>query len=123
MTEGGTGSSLASEGGRNALGLRLALMFLAVALAAVAVLAGLTAAFASADVAALAARQRTELTTAIAVAAGAAWDRHDTWAGANLSPVVDLAHRAGADAQILGEHGEVVASSPGFGSQISSLER
>ena len=40
------------------LGLRVALAFLAVALAAVALLAGLTAAFAASDVSALAARQR-----------------------------------------------------------------
>jgi hypothetical protein len=42
------------------LGLRLALAFLAVALAAVALLAGLTAAFAAADVSGLASRQRQE---------------------------------------------------------------
>ena len=64
----------------DALGLRLALAFLAVALAAVALLAGLTAAFAAADVSALARQQRTELTSAIAVAAGAAWDRNNSWA-------------------------------------------
>jgi hypothetical protein len=51
----------------SALGLRLALAFTSVALAAVALLAGLTAAFAAADVSALAARQRTELTNAIAL--------------------------------------------------------
>ncbi|HYK26621.1 MAG TPA: HAMP domain-containing sensor histidine kinase [Streptosporangiaceae bacterium] len=123
MTEGGTGSSLASEGGRNALGLRLALMFLGVALAAVAVLAGLTAAFASADVAALAARQRTQLTTAISVAAGAAWDRGDNWSTADLSPVLDAATNAGADVQIRTETGQVVQSSAGFYFQISALER
>ena len=42
-------------------------------------LAGLTAAFAAADVSALASQQRTELTSAIAVAAGAAWDRNNSW--------------------------------------------
>jgi hypothetical protein len=44
----------ARRGGRgDALGLRLALAFLGVALAAIALLAGLTAAFAAADVSAL----------------------------------------------------------------------
>ena len=68
---------LAARGGT--LGLRLALAFLAVALAAVALLAGLTAAFAAADVSTLASQQRAELASAIAVAAGAAWDRNNTW--------------------------------------------
>ena len=73
------------------LGLRLALAFLTVALVAVALLAGLTAAFASADVSNLATQQRGELAKAIAALAGAAWDRNNTWPSANLSPVRDLA--------------------------------
>jgi two-component system, OmpR family, sensor histidine kinase BaeS len=99
------------------LALRLALTFILVALAAVALLAGLTAAFAAADVSALATRQHRELTSAIAVAAAAAWDRKDSWAAADLSPVLDLAARTGADVQIRNESGHVVTSSPGFGSQ------
>ena len=101
----------------DALGLRLALAFLAVALAAVALLAGLTAAFAAADVSALARQQRTELTSAIAVAAGAAWDRNNSWASADLSPVLDLAQRIGAAVQVRDRAGHVVASSPGFTAQ------
>ncbi len=95
------------------LGLRLALAFLAVALAAVALLAGLAAAFASADVSALAGRQRAELASAISVAAGAAWDRNNSWASADLSPVFDLAEHSGLDLQIRDIAGHVVASSPG----------
>ena len=102
-------------GGRSdALGLRLALAFLGVALAAVALLAGLAAAFAAADVANLATRQRSDLTSAIAVASGAAWNRTDSWAGADLAPVLDLAARTGADVEITGQAGEVIAVSPGF---------
>jgi two-component system sensor histidine kinase BaeS len=101
----------------DALGLRLALAFLAVGLAAVALLAGLTAAFAAADVSALARQQRTELTTAIAVAAGAAWDRNNSWTSADLSPILDLAQRTGAAVQIRDQTGHAVASSPGFNSQ------
>jgi two-component system, OmpR family, sensor histidine kinase BaeS len=103
-----------------ALGLRLALAFIAVALAAVALLAGLTAGFAAADVSALAARQRAELTSAIAVAAAGAWDRHDSWAGADLSPALDLAARTGADVQIRNQAGQVVIASPGFAAQAGS---
>jgi two-component system, OmpR family, sensor histidine kinase BaeS len=101
----------------SALALRLALAFVLVALAAVALLAGLTAAFAAADVSALATRQHRELTSAIAVAAAAAWDRKDSWAAADLSPVLDLAARTGADVQIRTEAGRVVTSSPGFSTQ------
>src|SRR5579872_1594698 len=104
----------------NTLGLRLALAFLGVALAAVALLAGLTAAFAAADVSALAVRQRTELTKAIAVAAAAAWNRGDSWASADLSPVLDLATQTGADIQIRDQFGKMVETSPGFGAQRSA---
>jgi two-component system, OmpR family, sensor histidine kinase BaeS len=97
------------------LGPRLALAFLGVALAAIALLAGLAAAYTAADVSRLADRQRTELASAISVAAGAAWDRRDNWAAADLSPVLDLAQQAGAYVEIRDAAGRVVASSPGFG--------
>ena len=96
------------------LGLRLALAFLTVALAAVALLAGLTAAFAAADVSNLASQQRGELAKAIAALAGAAWDRNNTWPSANLSPVRDLAASTGAAVQIQDQAGHVVTASPGF---------
>jgi two-component system, OmpR family, sensor histidine kinase BaeS len=106
------------------MALRLALAFVTVALAAVALLAGLTAAFASADVSYLAARQRAELTAAIAVASGGAWDRRNTWTGADLAPVLNLAARIGADVRIEDAAGRPVATTPGFtahrdGSQLS----
>ena len=94
--------------------LRLALAFLAVALAAVALLAGLTAALAAADVSDLASQQRKELASALAVAAGSAWDRTGSWAGADLAPVLDLATRTGADAQLRDQAGRTIVSTPGF---------
>jgi two-component system sensor histidine kinase BaeS len=96
------------------IALRLALAFVGVALAAVALLAGLTATFASADVSDLAARQRAQLTAAVAVAAGGAWDRKNTWAGADLRPVLNLASRIGADVRIDDATGQPVATTPGF---------
>src|SRR5215472_4006619 len=84
-----------TAGGGTTLTLRLALAFLAVALAAVAVLAILTALLAASDVRALVNRQRTDLTTAVAVAASAAWERDDSWRNADLGPVLDLARRLG----------------------------
>ena len=59
MTDQAAGPGPATRG--SALGLRLALAFITVALAAVALLAGLTAAFAAADVSTLAGQQRAEL--------------------------------------------------------------
>ena len=100
--------------GRNTLGLRLTLAFLAVALAAIALLAGLAAAFVSAEVSSLASEQRAELASAVAVAAGAAWDRNDSWASADLSPLLDLAARSGVDLQVRDAADRTVASSPGF---------
>jgi two-component system sensor histidine kinase BaeS len=108
-----TGSAPAPGRG-GTLGLRLALAFLAVALAAVALLAGLTAAFAATDVSALTTRQRTELTSAIAVAAGAAWTRNNTWSSADLSPIMDLAARTGIVVQIRDQTGRTLSSSPGY---------
>src|ERR1700730_8697684 len=106
MTDGGAPPSvLASR--RTALGLRLALAFISVALAAVALVAGLTAGFAAADVSALATRQHAELTSAIAVAAGATWDKNDSWATADLTPVLDLAGPDGGDVHIRDRPGAV----------------
>jgi two-component system, OmpR family, sensor histidine kinase BaeS len=105
------------------LGLRLALAFLSVALAAVALLAGLTAALAAADVSALTNQQRADLTSAIAVAAGAAWDKNDNWASADLSPVLDLATRTGAEAQIRDTAGQVVTTSLNFAAQGTAPEQ
>ena len=105
-------------GGRaGALGLRLALAFTGVALAAVALLAGLTAAFAAADVSQLVSRQRSELTGAMAVAAGAEFDRAGGWAAADLNAVLQGAARVGAGLQVRDRAGRVVASSPGFAAQ------
>ena len=108
----------------DAIGLRLALAFLGVALVAIALLAGLTAVFSGADVSALAGRQRAQLASAVAVAAGAAYDRKNSWAAAYLGPVLDLTTRTGADVQIRNATGRPVASSRGFGghsgTQLSS---
>jgi two-component system sensor histidine kinase BaeS len=105
------------------LGLRLALAFVLVALAAVALLAGLAAIFAAADVSALADRQRNELASAISVAAAAAWNDNRTWASADLSEVLDLAQRVGVDLRIRDAAGHVVASSPRFGRAMGPLAR
>ena len=88
--------------------------FLAVALAAIALLAGLAAIFASTDVSSLADQQRKDLATAISVAAGTAYEQNHSWATADLSPILDLAQRTGVGIQILDASGQIVESSPGF---------
>ena len=108
----GAGAPSGSRG--DTLGLRLALAFVLVALAAVALLAGLAAIFAAADVSALADRQRNELASAISVAAAAAWSDNRSWASADLSEVLDLAQRVGVDLQIRDLTGRVVGSSANF---------
>ena len=105
-------TALAARGGT--LGLRLALAFLSVALAAIALLAGLTAAFAAADVSNLASQQRADLADAIAAAAGAVWDENDTWSSADLSPVLDLATHIGAAVEIRDQAGNIVPPSTAF---------
>jgi len=116
MTDPASGQASEATPRGGTLGLRLALAFLGVALAAIALLAGLTAAFASADVSNLASQQRGELARAIAAGAGVVWDRNDnTWSAADLTPVFDQATRTGTAVQIRDQAGQVVASSSGFG--------
>jgi len=100
----------------NTLGLRLALAFLGVALAAVALIAVLTAVYSAVDVSSLADRQRSELASAFAVAAGSAWQQHEGWASADLEPVFDLAARSGVRLQVRDAAGHVVRSAGGFAS-------
>ncbi len=107
----GSGSGGARAG---AIGLRLALAFAGVALAAVALLAGLTAAFATADISQLVSRQRSELTGAMAVAAAAEFDRAHGWGAADLTVVVEGAARVGAKVQVRDQAGRVVGASSGF---------
>lgn len=114
-------STLGAPAGR--LRLRAVLAFVAVALAAVAVTAGLTAGFTAAEIPGLESRQRGELAAAIAVAAGAAKGRSGGWAAADLAPVLDLASRVGADAQIRDASGRAVASTPGFATRAGPRSR
>ena len=105
---------MARSGGSGPIRLRLALAFIGVALLAVALLAGLTAAFSSADVSSLAAKQREELTQAMTVVAGAAWETGSGWSADDLAMVIDAGSRVGADIRVSDNAGRIIASSPGF---------
>lgn len=98
----------------NTLGLRLALVFLGVALAAVALIAVLAAVFSAVDVSSLASRQRAELASAFAVAAAASWDQNNGWVSADLAPVLDVAAHSGVQLQVRDTAGRPVASTAGF---------
>src|ERR1700691_2727312 len=98
------------------LGLRLALAFLGVSLAAVALLAVLAAVFSAVDVSSLGNRQRGELASAFAVAAAGSWDADPGWTGADLTPVLDVASRSGVQLQVRDDAGHPVATTSGFAS-------
>jgi two-component system, OmpR family, sensor histidine kinase BaeS len=90
------------------------LAFVGVALLAVALLAGLTAAFSAADVSSLAARQREELTKAMTEVAGAAWEKSGGWSAADLGAVIDAGSSIGTDIQVSDNAGRIIATAPGF---------
>jgi two-component system, OmpR family, sensor histidine kinase BaeS len=98
----------------NTLGLRLALAFLGVALAAVALIAVLTAVFSAVDVSSLASRQRDELADAAAAVAASAWQQHQSWADADLTLVGDVARQTGVQLQVRDTAGRTVTATSGF---------
>src|SRR5580693_5693621 len=100
----------------NTLGPRLALAFLGVALAAVALIAVLTAVFSAVDVSSLVTRQRTDLAGAFAAAAAGSWEQSGGWADAHLGPTLDLAAGTGVQLQVRDAGGHAVAATSGFAS-------
>jgi two-component system sensor histidine kinase BaeS len=108
----------AADGGHrgSTLGLRLGLAFLAVALAAVALIALLTALFSARDVSSLAGNQRNELAGAFAVAAGSAWQQSHGWNDSELTPVIVFAKHSGVQLQVRDRAGHAVAATSGFAS-------
>jgi two-component system, OmpR family, sensor histidine kinase BaeS len=116
MTDATPAPASDGNGRRSTLGLRLALAFLGVALAAVALIAVLTAVFSAVDVSSLAARQRSELAGAFAVAAAGAWQEHGSWTTADLAPVLDFATSTGVQLRVRDADGHTVADTGGTGS-------
>lgn len=98
----------------DSLSVHLAVGFLGVALAAIALVTGLTVAFAAFDIGDLVMAQRADLAKAIAGAAGASWAHQASWYGADLEPTLDLASRTGAQAELLDEQGSRVSASQNF---------
>jgi two-component system, OmpR family, sensor histidine kinase BaeS len=96
------------------LGMRLALAFLGVALAAVTLIAVLTAVFSAVDVSSLASRQRAELASAFAVAAGNSWQQNHGWVSSELTPMIEFAEQTGVQLQVRDAAGHLVAATHGF---------
>lgn len=92
------------------LGVRLALAFLTVALAAIAVFAALTMLSARNEVSGLTNHQRKDDLAAAAIAAGEAYHRADGWATADLAGAAAVAARSQATLTIVDASGEVIAA-------------
>lgn len=103
------------------LGVRLALAFVIVALAAVAVLAGLTALGARRQVDDLARRQHADQARVVAAAAGQAYDAGGDWSGADLLSAVALAAGAGADVEVRDTAGQLVPLPAGHEEMMGDL--
>ena len=91
------------------LAARLALAFVAVALAAVAVLAGLTVLGARSEVSRLVARQRQDRADAVAAAAAQAYEGAGGWARADISSAATLAAAVDAQLEIRDANGQQLA--------------
>lgn len=92
------------------LGVRLALAFLTVAVAAIAVFAALIMMSARNEVSGLTDRQREDDLVATAIAAGDAYQRTEGWTTANLAGAAAVAARSQATLTIVDADGEVVAA-------------
>ena len=92
------------------LGVRLALAFLTVAVAAIAVFATLTMMSARTEVSGLTDRQREDDLAATAIAAGDAYQQTEGWTTANLAGAAAVAARSQATLTIVDADGEVVAA-------------
>ena len=106
-----TGPAMTGRAARGGtLGLRLALAFLAVALAAIVLLAGLTAVFAAADISTLGSQQRADLASTIAGRRRGGLGSRPHLVIRGLSTVLDQAARTGEAVQVRDQAGGVVAT-------------
>jgi two-component system, OmpR family, sensor histidine kinase BaeS len=102
------------------LGLRLALAFVAVALAAVMSSALIGAVTTSRDVGQMVRGQHSYLTRAVAMAAGRAY--HSGWQPASLMPLADLVAHAGAAVRVTDLTGQQIRASHDFASYGSRTQ-
>lgn len=104
---------------RSSLWLRLAVAFVVVALAGVALLAGLTLAATNSQVASLSRAQHLETTTSVVAATAAAYRHAGGWRGAEFESAVAVANEAGVTVTVFdrAKHRIAGSSSPQGGGQ------
>ncbi|MGI9007357.1 MAG: ATP-binding protein [Streptosporangiaceae bacterium] len=95
------------------LGLRLALVFVAVALAAVAAVVFFGSLTTTRDINKLLVQQHSDLATAVAAATKVAHTKRG-WDSTDLNAATDLARRAGAEVQVTDRAGRVIEATPGY---------
>jgi two-component system sensor histidine kinase BaeS len=105
------------------LGMRLSLAFVAVALTAVALLSGLTAVLAAADVDQLAHSQRARLTQAMAAVVGAERSEAGNWRETSFMSTLDLAAKIRAEVRVTDAAGTVVTRSSGYAADSGAIHR
>lgn len=104
-----SGAGVAAGHGLGRLGVRLALSFVGIALAAIAVLSVLTLLASRSEVAALVDRQQQQRSAEVAAALAQAYDDAGSWAGAELRPAYALAAVGGAELEVRDAAGRIVA--------------
>jgi two-component system, OmpR family, sensor histidine kinase BaeS len=114
---------MGKAGPASTVGMRLSLAFISVALAAVALLAILTAIFAASDVDQLSQTQRERLARAVGAVVTASRAEAGRWSSADLMPITDLTARSRAQLRISDAAGVPVLVTPGFASDPGPVDR
>ena len=97
--------------GQGPVGLRLALAFVAVAVLAVGLVAGLAVVFSERDISVLVQQRRDDLTRTLTVDAVSTYNTGKPgWSDVDLEPALALAASSGTEVAIVDAHGDVVAS-------------
>ena len=97
--------------GQGPVGLRLALAFVAVAVLAVGLVAGLAVVFSERDISVLVQQRRSDLTRTLTVDAVSTYNTGKPgWSDVDLKPALALAESSGTEVAIVDAHGDVVAS-------------
>jgi len=112
---GGTPGRPAGSGGRwiGQTGLRLALLFVGVAVVSIGTVLAVAAAAISSDLNRLDAAQQADITHALAAAARDTYAL-GSWTPKELKPITSQVEQAGGAAQIRGRAGRVITQTPGF---------
>ncbi|MGH7733748.1 MAG: hypothetical protein ACREOE_08655, partial [Gemmatimonadales bacterium] len=110
--------------GQGPIGLRLALAFIAVAVLAVALVAGLAVVFSERDISVLLQQRRDDLSHTLSIDAVSTYSTgRPGWFDVDLKPALELAASSGTAVAILDQRGNAVASNLADPEQASGVER